>query len=172
MVLQASRCPPCSVAPCRMRTFCMRAIGPRYTFMPSTNCFISYDQVKHQRGVDDRLVVAYEMSGLAVLHCTKQQHGSEKQGMPDALFLLNLNDTCHLKHLTWVVYDAALLVGRQPELPGDCQWYNVLAGTFKHIYRGCDDVVHCLAYTLASWDCQQRTKVLRRAATRMHPGPG
>ena len=36
----------------------------------------------------------------------------------------------------------------------------MLAGTFKHIYRGCDDVAHCLPYTLASWDYQKRTEVL------------
>ena len=38
----------------------------------------------------------------------------------------------------------------------------MLAGTFKHIYRGCDDVAHCPPYTLALWDCQQRTKALRQ----------
>ena len=31
--------------------------------------------------------------------------------MPDALSLLNVNDTRHLEHLTWVAYDGALLVG-------------------------------------------------------------
>ena len=60
----------------------------------------------------------------------------------------------------WVVYDGVLLVGRQPELPGDHQWCTVLPGTFKHIYSGHDDVAHCPHYTLASWDCQQRTKAL------------
>ena len=74
--------------------------------------FYIYDQVKCQQGVDKRLVVAYEILGLAVLHCTKWWHGSEKQGMPDALSLLNINDTHHLECLTWVVYDGSLLVGR------------------------------------------------------------
>ena len=82
--------------------------------------------------------------------------------MPDALSLLNLNDTHHLECLTWVVYDGALLVGRQPELPGDHHWCTILAGTFKHIYRGRDDAAHCLLYTLASWDCQHRTEALRQ----------
>ena len=36
----------------------------------------------------------------------------------------------------------------------------MLASTFKHIYRGRDDAAHCPAYTLASWDCQERTEVL------------
>ena len=85
---------------------------------------------------------------------------SEKQGVPDAPSLLNLNDARHLECLAWVVYDGALLVGRRPELPGDHQWCTVLAGTFKHIYRGHDHVAHCPPYTLASWDCQQRTEVL------------
>ena len=80
--------------------------------------------------------------------------------MPDALSLLNLNDACHLECLVWVVYDGAWLVGRQPELPRECQWCTVLAGTFKHIYMGCDDEADCPPYTLALWDCQQRTEVL------------
>ena len=83
-------------------------------------------------------------------------------GMPDALSLLNINDTRHLECLAWAVYDGALLVGRQPELPGDRQWCTVLAGTFKHIYRGHDDVAHCPPYTLASWDCQERTEALHQ----------
>ena len=36
----------------------------------------------------------------------------------------------------------------------------MLAGIYKHIYRGCDDAAHCPPYTLASLDCQQRTKAL------------
>ena len=82
--------------------------------------------------------------------------------MSDALSLLNINNACHLECLTWVVYDGALLVGRRPELPRDCQWCTVLAGTFKHIYRGRNDAAHCPPYTLASWDCQERTEVLHR----------
>ena len=80
--------------------------------------------------------------------------------MPDALSLLNVNDTCHFKCLVWVVYDGALLVGRQPELPRNHQWCTVLADLYKHIYRGHNDAAHCLPYTLASWDCQERTEVL------------
>ena len=80
--------------------------------------------------------------------------------MLDALSLLNVNDTRHLKPLAWVVYDGALLVGKWPELPGNHQWCTVLAGLYKHIYRGPDDMAHCLPHTLASWDCQERTKVL------------
>ena len=100
--------------------------------------------------------------------------------MPDTLSLLNINNARHLKCLMWAVYDGTLLVGRQPELPRDCQSCTVLVGTFKHIYGGCDDVAHCLLYTLASWDCQERTEVLCQGedwvlhgvATRIHPGPG
>ena len=60
----------------------------------------------------------------------------------------------------WAVYDGALLVGRWPELPRNHQWCTVLAGLYKHIYRGFNDVAHCLPYTLASWDCQERTEAL------------
>ena len=38
----------------------------------------------------------------------------------------------------------------------------MLAGLYKHIYRGHNDVAHTLPYTLASWDCQERTKALRQ----------
>ena len=80
--------------------------------------------------------------------------------MPDALSLLNVNDACHLECLVWAVYDGALLVGKWPELPRNYQWCTVLAGLYKHIYRGCNDTAHCPLYTLASWDCQERTEVL------------
>ena len=73
---------------------------------------------------------------------------------------INLNNACHLKCLAWAVYDGALLVGSQPELPGDCQWCTMLASIYKHIYRGCNDAAHCPPYTLASWDYLQRTKAL------------
>ena len=55
------------------------------------------------------LVMAYEILGLAVLRCTEQRGGLEKQGMPDALSLLNPNDAHHLECLAWAVYDGALL---------------------------------------------------------------
>ena len=38
----------------------------------------------------------------------------------------------------------------------------MLAGLYRHIYQGCDDVAHCLPDTLASWDCQERTEALHR----------
>ena len=82
--------------------------------------------------------------------------------MPEGLSLLNVNDSHHLEHLTWVVYDGALLVGRQPELPGNRQLCTVLASLYKHIYRGCDDAAHCPPYTPASWNCQERTEMLCR----------
>ena len=124
---------------------------PKMLLYALDELFYIFNQVKHQQGVDERLVMVYEILGLAALSCTKWWHGSEKQGMPDALSLLNTYDTRHLEHLTWAVYDGALLVGRQPELPRDCQWCTVLAGTFKHIYRGHDDVAHCPPYTPVSY---------------------
>ena len=75
--------------------------------------------------------------------------------MPDALALLNVDDAHHLERLMWAVYDGALLVGMRPELPGNHPWCKVLAGLHKHIYRGCDDVAHCLSHTLGSSDCQE-----------------
>ena len=134
--------------------------SPKMLLYALDELFYIYNQVKRQRGVDERLVMMYEILSLAALRCTKWRHGPEKQGMPDALSLLNINNACHLEHLAWVVYDGALLVERQPELPGDCQWCTMLEGTFKHIYRGHDDATQCLPYTLASWDCQERIEAL------------
>ena len=121
--------------------------------------FYIYDQVKCHRGIDEKLVVVYEILSLAVLHCTECWGWVEKSGVPDTLLLVNLKDTCHLERLTWAVYDGALLVGSHPELPGECQWCTMLASIFKHIYKGCNETAHCLPYTLASWDCQQRMEV-------------
>ena len=135
---------------------------PKMLLYALDELFYIYDQVKCHRGVDEKLVVVYEILGLATLCCMEGRGGSEKQGVPDTLSLLNLNDTRHLECLTWAVYDGALLVGRQSELPGDHQWCTVLVGTFKHIYKGHDDAAHCPSYTLALWDCQQRTKALRQ----------
>ena len=100
--------------------------------------------------------------------------------MPDAMALLNVDDTHHLEGLTWAVYDSMLLVGMQAELPGDRPWCTVLAGLHKHIYRGCDNMAHCLLHTLGYWDCQERIEVLHRGLDSApyevgggeHPSPG
>ena len=55
--------------------------------------------------------------------------------MPVTLALLNVDDARHLEHLTWAVYDGALLVSAWPELLGDHPWCTVLAGLHKHIYQ-------------------------------------
>ena len=121
--------------------------------------FYIYDQVKHHRGIDKKLVVAYEILSLAALHCMERWGWVERTSMLDALPLVNLKDTCHLECFAWPVYDGALLMGSHPELPGECQWCTMLAGIFKHIYKGHDKMAHCPLYTLASWDCQQRMEV-------------
>ena len=91
---------------------------PKMLLYALDELFYIYDQVKHHRGIDEKLVVAYEILGLAMLLCTECPGGVEKQGMPDALSLINLNDAHHLECLIWAVYDGALLIGSQPELPG------------------------------------------------------
>ena len=62
--------------------------------------FYIYDQVKHHRGIDEKFVVAYEILSLSALCCTECQGWMEKSGMPDAMPLVNLNDTCHFECLT------------------------------------------------------------------------
>ena len=119
-----------------------------------------YDQVRWQWGVNEKIIASYEILCITAMHCTEHRHGAEKKGMPDALSLINMNDACHLKHLTWAVYSGALVVGGQPEFVGNLPWHTVLASLHKHIYRGCEDVVHCLPFMLPSWDCKERVKVL------------
>ena len=133
---------------------------PKMLLYALDELFYIFDQVKQQQGMDEKIFVAYEILCLSVLRCTERQHGSEQKGVLDALSLLNVNDACHLEHLTWAVYDGALLLGERPELPGNHPWCMVLAGLYRHIYRGCEDVAHCLPYMLASWNCQERVEVL------------
>ena len=124
--------------------------------------FYIFDQIRKQQSMDEKIIVAYEILCLSAQRYTKWWHEVEKTGMPNALSLLNVNDAHHLECLAWAVYNGALLVGRQPKLPGDHPWCTVLAGLYKHIYRSHKDVAHCPPHTLASWDCQERIEVLRR----------
>ena len=135
---------------------------PKMLLFALDKLFYIFDQVKKQWRVDEKIVVAYEILCLSTQRCTKRQHRVEKTSMPDALSLLNVDDTRHLEYLTWAVYDGALLVGGQLKLPGDHPWCIVLAGLHKHIYRGRDDVAHCPPHTLGSWDCQERIEALCR----------
>ena len=89
---------------------------PKMLLYALDELFYIYDQVKHHGGIDEKLVVADEILSLTVLCCMECQGGVENQGVPDAVSQINLN---HLKHLTWAIYNGALLVGSQPELPGD-----------------------------------------------------
>ena len=124
--------------------------------------FYIFDQVRKQWSADEKIIVAYEILCLSTLQCTERQHRVERTGMPNALSLLNMNDACHLERLMWPVYDGALLVGGPPKLPGNRPWCTVLAGLYKHIYRGHEDTAHCLSHMLASWNCQERIEALRR----------
>ena len=135
---------------------------PKMLLLTLDELFYIYSQIKNLQRADKKIVLAYEILCISTNQRTDWQHGVEKTGVPDALALLNMNDTCYLKHLMWAVYDGVLLVGPWPELPGDCPWCTVLAGLHKHIYRGHDDVAYCLPHTLGSWDCQEQIEVLQR----------
>ena len=135
---------------------------PKMLLFTLDELFYIFDQIRRQRSTDEKIVVAYEILCLSTQRCTERWHGVEKTGMPNALSLLNVNDVRHLEHLTWAVYNGMLLVGRRPKLPGDHPWCTVLAGLYKHIYRGHDDVAHCPPHTLGSWDWQESIEVLHR----------
>ena len=53
-------------------------------------------------------------------------------------------------------------MGKKPALAGNLLWYTMLTSLYKHIYRGHKETTHCLSFTLASWDCKERTEVLCR----------
>ena len=124
--------------------------------------FYIYAQIQKQWRADKKIIVLYKILCLSTNRCTDQQHGLEKTGVPDALALLNVDDTYHLKHLMWAVYNGTLLVDLWPELAGDHPWCMVLAGLHKHIYRSHDDTAHCPLHMLGSWDCQKWIEVLQR----------
>ena len=128
---------------------------PKMLLFALDKLFYIYAQIKKLWRADEKIVITCEILCLSTNRCTDWQHGLEKTGMPNALALLNMDDARHLKCLMWAVYDGALLVGLQPKLPGDHPWCTMLAGLHKHIYRGHDDVAHCMPHMLGSQDCQE-----------------
>ena len=105
-------------------------------------------------------MLAYEILCILSNRCTDRRNGIEQMGIPDALALLNIEDTRHLEHLAWAIYDGALLVGPWPKLYGPRPWCTMLAGLQRHIYGGHDDVAHCLPQTLGSWDHEEWVEAL------------
>ena len=134
---------------------------PKMLLFALDELFYVYAQVKNSGRVDDKLVLAYEILCISTNCCTDRRNGTEKTGVPDALALPNVEDVRHLEHLAWVVYDGVLLVGLRPKLSGDRPWCMVLAGLQRHIYRGHDNMAHCLPQTLSSWDHEERVEALR-----------
>ena len=133
---------------------------PKMLLFTLDELFYIYDQIKKPWRADEKIIVVYKILCFSMNWCTERWHGFEKTGTPDTLALLNMDDMRHLEHLTWAVYNGVLLVGAQPELPGDRPWCMVLEGLHKHIYWGSNDVAHCPLHTLGSWDCQGRIEVL------------
>ena len=92
---------------------------PKMLLYALDKLFYIYAQVKNSWRVEHKLMLAYEILCISANCCTDRWNGVEKTSVPDALALLNMNNIRHLEHLTWVVYDGALLVGPWPELSGD-----------------------------------------------------
>ena len=138
---------------------------PKMLLYALDELFYIFSQVKNLWRADEKVVLAYEILCISANRCTDRRNRVDDTSMPDALALLNVNNVCHLERLVWAVYDGALLVGPQPKLSGDHPWCTVLARLHKHIYRGCEDTVHCPPQTLGSWDCQERIEALRRVGS-------
>ena len=79
--------------------------------------FYVFAQIKDSHR-DNKVVLAYEILCISANRCTDRHNRIEKMSVPDALALLNIEDTQHLKCLTWAMYDGAILV---PE-PGAPCW--------------------------------------------------
>ena len=72
---------------------------PKMLLFVLDELFYIFNQIRGQWSVDEKIVVAYKTLCLSMQRCTEQCHGVEKTGVPDALSLLNVNDTCHFEHL-------------------------------------------------------------------------
>ena len=140
----------------------MDGYHPKMLLYALDELFYIYAQIKNSQGADGKIVLAYEILCISANRCMDWQNGVEKTGIPNALALLNVADICHLKHLTWAVYDGVLLVGTWPKLLGNQLWCTVLAGLQWHIYRGCDDAAHCPPQMLGSWDHEEQVEALCR----------
>ena len=58
-------------------------------------------------------------------------------------------------HLQW-----AIIMVRRPALVGNLPWNTVLTSLNRHIYKGHEDMAHCLPFMLASWDCKEKIEAL------------
>ena len=87
---------------------------PKMLLFTLDELFYIYSQIKNQWRADEKIVITYEILCLSTNRCTDQWHGLKKTGMPNALVLLNVNDTHHLECLTGAVYNGVLLVGPWP----------------------------------------------------------
>ena len=100
---------------------------PKMLLYALDELFFIYAQIKDSPQ-DERVVLAYEILCISSNRCTNRRNGVEQTGVPNALALLNTEDTRHLECLAWAIYDGTLLVGLQPKLSGPWPWHTVLAG--------------------------------------------
>ena len=100
---------------------------PKMLLYALDELFFVYAQIRDSPR-DERVVLAYDILCISSNRCTDRQNGIEQTGVPDALALLNTEDTRHLKRLAWAVYDSALLVGPWPKLLGPWPWCTMLVG--------------------------------------------
>ena len=68
-VLQALRCPPCSATLWENEDVLHEGYRPKMLLYALEELFYIYDQVNCHGGINEKLVVAYEILGLATLHC-------------------------------------------------------------------------------------------------------
>ena len=83
---------------------------PKMLLYALDELFFVYAQIRDSPR-DERVVLAYDILCISSNRCTDRQNGIEQTGVPDALALLNTEDTRHLERLAWAVYNSALLVG-------------------------------------------------------------
>ena len=72
--------------------------------------------------------------------------------------MVDVDDKKGLKWLTWAVYDGVLLPEDSPQLQGQHDWVQIIAGTYRLVFRGRSDFDHCPPCTMASFDVKQATR--------------
>ena len=95
--------------------------------------------------LNGQCVVAYEILLFALLHCMEQR------GKPidphstcgDAYTVVDVDDEKALKQLVWAIYDGVLLPGHPPQLWGQHDWAQIMAGTYHLVFWAKHNSDHC-----------------------------
>ena len=105
-------------------------------FLPLTSCSMCSQEWGQMS--DRQCIVAHKILSLASLCCrvARQAH-RPPQAQGDGIYFGGARVAC------WAIYDGVLLPGDLPELQGQHNWVQIIAGTDRLMYRGDRDSAHC-----------------------------